>query len=170
MSKNKLIILIFVFFLFSIKFSLAKDQVAFMDVDYIIKNSIIGKSTLEKINNLDQDNVKKLKQKNNELKKQEVELKNKENIISAEAFQKELKILKNKINIYKNEKNLMVQNLSKLKKEELDKVFKKIGPIVSKYMEENSIVMVFDTKNMFMGNAESDITEEILNELNKSLN
>ena len=37
-------------------------------------------------------------------------------------------------------------------------------------MENNSITMVFDTKNMFMGNSKSDITEEILKEINNSLN
>ena len=72
--------------------------------------------------------------------------------------------------MYSNEKNIMVKNLSQFKKVELDKVFKKIGPIVSKYMEKNSITMVFDTKNMFMGNSKSDITEEILKEINNSLN
>ena len=63
----------------------------------------------------------------------------------------------------------MVKNLNKFKKNELDKVFKKIGPIVSKYMEKNSIDIVFDTKNMFMGNSKSDITKEILEEIDKSL-
>ena len=75
--------------------------------------------------------------------------------------------LRKKINIFSKEKNIMVKNLSQFKKEELDKVFKKIGPIVSKYMENNSITMVFDTKNMFMGNSKSDITKQIIDEINK---
>ena len=166
---NLTILLIFVFFC-NFKTAYSNDQVAFIDIDYIINNSNIGKATLEKIKLLDQENVKKLKEQNKELKELEIEIKNKENIISEEAFQEEVKKLRKKINIYSNEKNIMVKNLSKIKKEELDKVFKKIGPIVSKYMEANSITMVFDTKNMFMGNSKSDITEEILKEINNSLN
>ena len=164
---NLTILLIFVFFC-NFKTAYSNDQVAFIDIDYIINNSNIGKATLEKIKLLDQENVKKLKEQNKELKELEIEIKNKENIISEEAFQEEVKKLRKKINIYSNEKNIMVKNLSKIKKEELDKVFKKIGPIVSKYMEANSITMVFDTKNMFMGNSKSDITEEILKEINNS--
>ena len=94
-------------------------------------------------------------------------MKNKKNIISEETFKKEVKILKDKLNIYTNEKNIMVQNFNKFKKDEIDKVFKKIGPIVSSYMEANSINIVIDTKNMFMGNSKSDITKEIIVEINK---
>ena len=166
---NKFLLIILLFFL-NFKFANANSQIAFIDIDYIIKNSNIGKTTLEKINTLDQENVKKLKAQNTELKEQEIELKNKENIISKEAFEEEVEKLRKKINMYSKEKNIMVKNLSQFKKTELDKVFKKIGPIVSKYMEENSINMVFDTKNMFMGNSKSDITEEILKEINNSLN
>ena len=166
---NKILLIILIFFS-SIKFASANDQVAFIDIDYIIKNSNIGKETLEKINKLDEENIKKLKAQNKKLKEQEIELKNKENIISNEAFEEEVKKLRKKIKMYSNEKNIMVKNLSQFKKVELDKVFKKIGPIVSKYMEKNSITMVFDTKNMFMGNSKSDITEEILKEINNSLN
>ena len=168
-NLNRIIFILLIFFS-SNNFANANDQIAFIDIDYIIKNSNIGKETLEKINALDQENVKKLKAQNKELKEQEIELKNKENIISKEAFEEEVKKLRKKINMYSNEKNIMVKNLSQFKKVELDKVFKKIGPIVSKYMEENSINMVFDTKNMFMGNSKSDITKEILKEINNSLN
>ena len=168
-NLNRIIFILLIFFLCN-NFAKANDQIAFIDIDYIIKNSNIGKETLEKINALDQENVKKLKAQNKELKEQEIELKNKENIISKEAFEEEVKKLRIKINMYSNEKNIMVKNLSQFKKVELDKVFKKIGPIVSKYMEENSINIVFDTKNMFMGNSKSDITKEILKEINNSLN
>ena len=170
MKNFNRILFIFLIFFSSLNFANANDQIAFIDIDYIIKNSNIGKATMEKINKLDQENVKKLKAQNKELKDQEIALKNKENIISKEAFEEEVRKLRKKINMYSNEKNIMVKNLSQFKKVELDKVFKKIGPIVSKYMEKNSITMVFDTKNMFMGNSKSDITEEILKEINNSLN
>ena len=157
---------IFFFLLFQINTVKAKDSIAFIDLDYVIKNSNIGKEVLNNINNLDEQNVASLKKKNKEIKDQEIELKNKKNIISEESFKKELKILKDKINLYTSEKNIMVKNFNKFKKDELDKVFKKIGPIVSNYMEENSINIIFDTKNMFMGSTKSDITKEIINEIN----
>jgi len=144
----------------------SNENVAFIDLDYVIQNTNIGKEVLKNINNLDKKNVESLKKKNKEIKDKDIELNNKKNIISEESFKKELKILKDKVNIYKNEKNIMVQNFNKFKKDEIDKVFKKIGPVVSNYMEANSINIVFDTKNMFMGNSKSDITKEIIIEIN----
>ena len=144
----------------------SNENVAFIDLDYVIQNTNIGKEVLKNINNLDKKNIESLKKKNKEIKDKDIELNNKKNIISEESFKKELKILKDKVNIYKNEKNIMVQNFNKFKKDEIDKVFKKIGPVVSNYMEANSINIVFDTKNMFMGNSKSDITKEIIIEIN----
>ena len=64
----------------------------------------------------------------------------------------------------------MVKNFNKYKKEELDKVFKKITPIIRDYMDKNSVSILMDTKNIFMGKISSNLTEEILKDINKSLN
>ena len=37
-------------------------------------------------------------------------------------------------------------------------------------MEANSIDIVLDSKNMFMGNSTVDVTKEILSEINKQYN
>ena len=166
MNKYIYFAVIFIFF-FQINAVKSNENIAFIDLDYVIQNTNIGKEVLDNINNLDKKNIETLKKKNKEIKDKDTELKNKKNIISEESYKKEVKILKDKLNIYKNEKNIMVQNFNKFKKDEIDKVFKKIGPIVSKYMEVNSINIVFDTKNMFMGNSKSDITKQIIDEINK---
>ena len=105
---NKILLIILIFFS-SIKFASANDQVAFIDIDYIIKNSNIGKETLEKINKLDEENIKKLKAQNKELKEQEIELKNKENIISSEAFEEEVKKLRKKSKCIQMKKTLWLK-------------------------------------------------------------
>ncbi len=166
MNKYIYLVVIIISF-FQINIVKSNENVAFIDLDYVIQNTNIGKEVLNNISNLDKKNIETLKKKNKEIKDKDLELKNKKNIISEETFKKEVKILKDKLNIYTNEKNIMVQNFNKFKKDEIDKVFKKIGPIVSSYMEANSINIVFDTKNMFMGNSKSDITKEIIVEINK---
>ena len=55
------------------------------------------------------------------------------------------------------------------KKKELENIFKKIGPIINNYMEENSVSVLFDSKNIFMGSKKSNLTEDILNRINKEL-
>ena len=167
---KKLIPLIIIFSLLNSFPAVSSDKVAFIDVDYIIKNSVLGKNALKSITDLDKQNINKLNSRNEELKAKEVELKSKQNIISEDAFKKELSQLKEKVSIYTQEKNKMINDLKIFKDKELDKVFKKIGPIVSKYMKSNSIDIVLDSKIIFMGNSKVNITQEILDEINKQYN
>ena len=74
------------------------------------------------------------------------------------------------VNAYKKEKKIMVTNLNKFKNEEISKVFEQISPIISQYMENNSINILFDSKNIFMGASSSDITKTILDEINNQIN
>ena len=170
MIKIKVILLSLLFILLQINLLSSNENIVFVDVDYVIKNSNVGKKALEKINNLDKKNIDTLKKKNSELQKLEIELKNKQNIITEDAFQLEVKNLKEKVNSYKKEKKTMVTNLNKFKNEEISKVFEQISPIISKYMENNSIKIVFDSKNIFMGASSSDITKTILDEINNQIN
>ena len=64
----------------------------------------------------------------------------------------------------------MVTNLNKFKNDEISKVFEQISPIISQYMENNSINILFDSKNIFMGASSSDITKTILDEINNQIN
>ena len=64
----------------------------------------------------------------------------------------------------------MIQNLNQFKKKELDNVFDQITPIIKTYMDENSIMIIMDSKNIFMGKTEIDLTDKLLNIINQKLN
>lgn len=144
-------------------------ETAFVDIDYIIANSNIGKKVLEKIDKLDKKNIENLQKKNKSLNELEILIKNKQNVVSEEAFNKEVISFREKVQEFKNEKNQIVKNFNDYKKKELENIFKKIGPIINNYMEENSVSVLFDTKNIFMGSKKSNLTEDILNRINKEL-
>lgn len=142
-------------------------ETAFVDIDYIIANSNIGKKVLEKIDKLDKKNIENLQKKNKSLNELEISIKNKQNVVSEEAFNKEVISFREKVQEFKNEKNQIVKNFNDYKKKELENIFKKIGPIINNYMEENSVSVLFDSKNIFMGSKKSNLTEDILNRINK---
>lgn len=144
-------------------------ETAFVDIDYIIANSNIGKKVLEKIDKLDKKNIENLQKKNKSLNELEILIKNKKNVVSEEAFNKEVISFREKVQEFKNEKNQIVKNFNDYKKKELENIFKKIGPIINNYMEENSVSVLFDSKNIFMGSKKSNLTEDILNRINKEL-
>src|SRR5210317_1448115 len=95
-----LILIIFVLFSHNVK---AETKIVFIDIDYLMKNSNIGKISLKKLDNLNNKNINALKENEKKLKQEENLLLQKRDIISQEEFEKELEILRTKIkefNIY----------------------------------------------------------------------
>ena len=43
----------------------------------------------------------------------------------------------------------------------------KINPIIQNHMKENSIEILLDSKNVFIGDVNSDLTEIIINKINE---
>ena len=166
--------LILTFFI-SLNFtSLAKtaseDIIAIINIDYVIQNSNIGKKFLSNIKSQDQKNLDNLKDKNIFLQELESSIKKKKNIISSEAFDKEVLEFKKKFQEFSNEKNQIVREFNDFKQKELENLFKIINPIINDYMEQNSVKILFDSKNIFMSANELNLTEDILKKINDELN
>jgi len=169
MKLLKRFTLILIILIFNVSFANSNDQIAFFDLDLVIKKSNIGIKTLEKINKLNNENIQKLKINGNELKKQESEIKKKENILSSEELKKEISLLQNNLNKFRKDKDTMVSNFNKNKNIELENLFKLINPIIQNFMEKNSINILIERKNVFLGKINSDITSDLINLINKEI-
>ena len=165
---NRLILIIIIFFSF-INTSISKENLAFVNVDYLIQNSNIGKKLLANINDKDKKNLDNLKKKNKILQDLESSIKKKKNVISDDAYNKKVIDFKNKFQEFSKEKNKIVKEFNIFKKKEIENIFKKINPIINDYMEENSVNLLFDSKNIFMGAKKLNLTEDILKKINNEL-
>ena len=165
---NRFILIIIIFFTF-INTSISKENIAFVNVDYLIQNSNIGKKSLANINDKDKKNLDNLKKKNKILQDLESSIKKKKNVISDEAYNKEVIDFKKKFQEFSKEKNKIVNEFNVFKKKEIENIFKKINPIINNYMEENSVNLLFDSKNIFMGAKKLNLTEDILKKINNEL-
>ena len=165
---NRLILIITIFFTF-INASISKENIGFVNVDYLIQNSNIGKKLLANINDKDKKNLDNLKKKNKILQELESSIKKKKNVISDEAYNKEVIDFKKKFQEFSKEKNKIIKEFNIFKKNEIENIFKKINPIINNYMEENSVNLLFDSKNIFMGAKKLNLTEDILKKINNEL-
>ena len=165
---NRLILIITIFFTF-INASISKENIAFVNVDYLIQNSNIGKKLLANINDKDKKNLDNLKKKNKILQDLESSIKKKKNVISDEAYNKEVIDFKKKLQEFSKEKNKIVKEFNVFKKKEIENIFKKINPVINNYMEENSVNLLFDSKNIFMGAKKLNLTDDILKKINNEL-
>ena len=166
MNLSKIFIISLVFF-FNINIAFSNEKFAFINIDKVLKNSIYGNSLLEDIQNLNKKNIEKLKNNEINLKKKEENLNKKKNIISKEEFEKELNALKEEIILYRSQKDKMVNEIENKRKDSLNSFFAKINPIIQDYMDENSISLLFEQKNVFIGKNSLDITDEIVKKINE---
>ena len=156
---NRFILIIIIFFSF-INTSISKENIAFVNVDYLIQNSNIGKKSLANINDKDKKNLDNLKMKNKILQDLESSIKKKKNVISDEAYNKEVIDFKKKFQEFSKEKNKIVKEFNIFKKKEIENIFKQINPIINNYMEENSINLLCDSKNIFIGAKKLNLTDD----------
>lgn len=157
---------VLIFILNFTNLSYAEQIIKFINVDMIIKETNIGKKFLKKINNLDQKNIEKLKSFEKEIQDNQNNINQKKNVISEKQFKKEVDNLKKKIADFNNQKNKMVEELNQIKNQELSQFFETIKPIIQNYMNDNSIDMIINSKNIFIGNKNSDLTNDLIIKIN----
>ena len=170
MKKYSHIICLFIFIFYPNNlYANENTKIVFINVEYLLNNSIIGKKTLKNLENTNTKNVNLLREKETILLEKENEIKKKQNILSKQEFQKEIDQLKIEISQFRQEKNSIIKKSEKNKADELNKVLSEFNIIIQNYMKENSIDIVLNKKNIFIGKVTSDITEPILNEINNTI-
>ena len=165
--KNFSIIFFFTFFISNIAYS--NEKIVFFDVNVLLNETNIGTETLKIINDLNDKNIKTLKNNEKKLKEQENEIKKKQNIISSEELNKEIELLNVNFKNFKIEKDKMVNNYKKIKEKEFNNFFDKINPVIQDYMNEKSIDILIERKNVFLGKISSDITKSLVVEINNKI-
>jgi outer membrane protein len=169
MTISKRLFFIFIFFFLIISQVNSSEPIAYIDMDFIIKNSEIGKKKFELINNLNKKNIDELKKKEKILNDLENEIISKKNIISKENFDKEVLLFKEKANKFKEDQSKMVQNFNNYKKKELDSILSNISPIINAYMEKKSVKILLDSKNILIGRSNLNLTNEVIREINEKI-
>ena len=86
--------------------------------------------------------------------------------MSKEEIDKEIYLLNEKYVKFQNEKDKILKDFKLAKKNELDQFLLKIKPIIDKYMLDNSIDIILDQNQIFIGVSEKNITDIILKLVN----
>ena len=159
--------------LFLILFNLlvinAKAEIAYIDINFILNKSEVGIFLNNYVENIKKKELYKYNKIEDELIKKEKLLIEQQNILDKEEFQKRLKNLTNNIQKYKSDKNLSVDELNKLRIDKTKEILKVLNPIITQYVDSNSISIVLPKKNIIIGKKNLDITNQIIKILNKNI-
>jgi outer membrane protein len=162
MNNSIKILSILFFFLVQSTFSFASENIRYINLDYIIQNTKLGKKILSNLENTKKDNLEKFKLKENELRSREQDIVNKKNILSKEEFDSKILKLSEDMNIYNSKKQKKIIEFETNKKNMIDNYLKQINPIIEDYVKKNSIEMVINKNNLFIASKKLDISNDII--------
>ena len=144
-------------------------SIAYANMDKIIKNSNIGKKIILHFDNEKKIISKNFKDKENLIKKNEQLLISQKNILQEEEYKNKVNKIREDIKAYNNMKDEELNNFN-LRKEKISKSFLiEINKVLREYAESNNIDMILSSSQMLIGKSNLDVTENILEEVNKKI-
>jgi outer membrane protein len=162
-------IIIFFFVLFYSNFSNANDKISYLDIDYIMNNSLAGKSINDQLKIKHQSNLENFKKTENKLKEEEKKIISQKNVLSKDEFEKKVTLHKKNISDYREKRNKASKDLTKKKIDSQSLLLSELTPILAEYSKSNSISMIMPKKNIIMGKTNLDITNQVLKILDKKI-
>ena len=167
----KYLVKIFVVTFFTIfcTYASAEQKIVVLDMKYVLNNSKAGKGAQDFLKKSFNDNAKKFADIEKSLKKEESDLLGKKNILSKEEYTKKSDSLRKKVIDYQSQRRSSLDKIATQRAKSRETLMKKIEPIVDTYIKENNISIVMDKKNMIGGLTEYDITQVIIDKLDKVL-
>ena len=159
--------LFFTFFLIQNPILYAKENIVFIDLNYILNKSNSGKKILDELNIISNENKKKFSSQETILEKERNDIKKLKNIISKDEYNKKVDLFQEKVELYNKEKAKIIKTFENKKKKEFDIFFKNLNEIMNVYMKENSISIIIDKKNVVMASIKNDISNDIIKLVNK---
>ena len=97
-------VIVLFFFISYSQFSLANDKIFHIDIDYIMNNSIAGKSIIKQLDTISKKNLSELKKIEDKLKKEETKIISQKNILDKKEYEKIVTLFTNKVSSYQKKK------------------------------------------------------------------
>ena len=164
----KKLLLVFSFFIFSL--SACAQNIAIVDVNFLINNSKAGKFIQKNLNDDNNKIIESLKKQEKNLIDQEKKLVTQKNVLSEEEFAKKIQDHRKKINNHNQERKNKLEQLNQKRAKGVSNLLKNLNDVLIGYSKENNIELIVDKKYTILSKNENDITKTVLDLLDKKIN
>lgn len=166
---KKGILFILIFFISSSFSSVFANNIAYIDLDNLLKNTNLGKEIFNKLDSQKKDQLNKIIDKEKLIKNIENDLNTKKNILSENEIKFEINKLKKEINDFNSYRIKLEEEYEATKNNEIMNFFSIINPYIENYLAENSIDILLNNNSVIMSKDEMDITKKIINIINNEV-
>ena len=145
------------------------DNSYFIDFSKVLNNSKAGAQAQKKLKDRILSETKKFKKQEDDIRKQETEIVAQKKLINNDEYKKKINNLRKKVADLQKSKQASLAAIGKSRNDSKRTLLKAVNPILKKYMEDNNIRIILDKKSVIMGDTKLEITDQIINILNKGL-
>ena len=167
--KKKFVLILFFYLNFFNLSAFSNDKIVYLDIDFIMSNSKVGKYVNKKIEEIHKKNITSFKKMEDDLKEDESKIVKKRSVLSKEDFQKEISKLRAEVKDFRIKRKEAIDPLTQKRLESIQKLLEILSPILGDYAEENNISVIIDKKYIIVGKTELNVTNDILDLLDKKV-
>ena len=150
------------FLVFLIGFSNANENIRFININYIVNNSEAGKT----LNKIIENKTKKIKSELNDLGKKIESKKEKiisqKNILKKDEYENLVKNYEDEVKKFNNIRLKRNEDFNKYRINSQKKIIEALNPIITAFLEKESVKILLQKEQIIFGDKELDITEEVL--------
>ena len=163
----KLNILFFVIFFSSISYAIEK--IVYVDMNFLINSSKAGISINKQMENLIKNNNQEYEKIEKKLLKEEEDILKKKNVLDPQKFNEEVSNFRDKIKKFRTERGNQIENIKTKNINAKNELVKIVTKILAEYSAKNEISLVLNKEGIILGKKDIDISEKILETLNKEV-
>ena len=156
------------FFILFVTNAYAENKIVYIDVQYILNNSEIGKYYKKKFSEIEINEKNILQTKQKKIKETQDLINNQKNILDKEELDKKINQLNGLIKEYIKINNDIKKDLEIKRKNYTKEILSQLNPLLTSYAKENNINLIIEKKNILLGIKSLDVTENILNIFDKN--
>ena len=144
-------------------------NIAYANIDSVIKNSNVGKKIISYFSNKNNELIKDFKNKEKIFKEKEQSLKSQKNILDNNEYIKKVDEIKKEVNSFNIEHKKKINQIKTENDEVLKALMNEINKILKEFAETNNIDIIFSSNQMLIGKSKLDVSNDLLNIVNEKI-
>ena len=145
----------------------ANENIRFININYILKNSEAGKT----LNKIIENKSKKITSELNDLGKK-IQIKkekiiSQKNILKKEEYEKLVKTYEDEVKKFNNIRIKKNEDFNQYRLNSQKKIIEALNPLITAFLKKESVQILLQKEQIVFGDNELDITEEILKLFNE---
>ena len=159
-----------IFFFILSGFSYSNENIRFIDVNFIVSNSKVGKSLGIIIDNKNKKINSELKELKKKLDEKKEKILSQKNVLKKEEFNELVKKYDNEAKDFNQIRKKKMNNFNNFQINAQKKILETLNPLIVDYLKNQSIQILLQKDKIIFGDDNLDITKEILEIFNKKHN